>query len=118
LIKALTIVEGSSGASGVGSFWHAGSSPLEMSIALDYKKGKSNQVKTDMFRGSNYEKGGLNVVDDRSFLSSGRWPRFLPNFSDNHLPHLHLGPRGRNIRGSFLLGGQLHGARLDPHDTF
>jgi hypothetical protein len=29
-----------------------------------------------------------------------------------------LGPGGSNIRGSFPLGGQLRGARLDPHDTF
>jgi hypothetical protein len=72
LIKALIVVEGSSRASGVGSFWYAGSSPLEMSTTSDYKKGKSNQVKIYMFRGSNYKKGGLNLADDRSFLSSGR----------------------------------------------
>jgi hypothetical protein len=114
----LTVVEGSSGDTGVGSFWHAGSSPLEISTTSDYKKGTSNQVKIYMFRGSNYKKGGLNLADDWSFLSSGRWPRFLPNFSNNHLPHLDLGPGGRNIRGSFPLVGELHGARLDPHDTF
>jgi hypothetical protein len=118
LTKALTVVKGSSGATGVGSFWHAGSSPLEMSTTSDYKKGKSNQVKIYMFRGSNYKKGDLCLADDRSFLSGGRWPCFVPNFSDNHLLHLDLGPGGSNIRGSFPLGSQLRGARLDPYDTF
>jgi hypothetical protein len=99
LTKALTVVKGSSGASGVGSFWHAGTSPLEMSTTSDYKKGKSNQVKIYMFRGSNYKKGDLNLADDWSFLSGGRWPRFLPNFSNNHLPHFDLGSG---------VGGQQH----------
>jgi hypothetical protein len=88
-----------------------------MSTTSDYKKGKSNQVKIYMFRGSNYKKGGLNLADDRSFLSGGRWPRFLPNFSDNHLPHLDLGPGGRNIRGSFPLGGQLRRGAFLPKRT-
>jgi hypothetical protein len=62
-----------------------------MSTTSDYKKGKSNQVKIYMFRGSNYKKSNLNLADDRSFLIGGRWPRFLPNFSGNHFPHLDLG---------------------------
>jgi hypothetical protein len=98
LTKALTIVKGSFGASGVGSFWHVGSSPLEISTTSDYKKGKSNQVKIYMFRGSNYKKGDLNLADNQSFLSGGRWPRFLPNFSDNHLPHLDLGLGGQQYQ--------------------
>jgi hypothetical protein len=89
-----------------------------MSTTSDYKKGKSNQVKIYMFRGSNYKRDDPNLVGDRSFLIGGRWPSFLPNFSYNHLPRLNLGSGGSDIRGLFPLGGQLHGARLDPHDTF
>jgi hypothetical protein len=89
-----------------------------MSTTSDYKKGKSNQVKVYMFRGSNYKRGDPNLAGGRSFLIGGRWPSFLPNFFDNHLPHLNLGPGGSSIRGSFLLGGQLRDARLDPLDTF
>jgi hypothetical protein len=114
----LTVVKGSSGASEGGSFRHAGSSPLEISITSDCKKGKNNQVRIYMFRGSDYKKGDLNLADDRSFLSGGRCPCFLSNFSDDHLPHLDLGPGGSNIRGSFPLGSQFCSARLDPHDTF
>jgi hypothetical protein len=50
--KALTGAEESSRASGVGSFWHAGSSPLEMCTTLNCKKGRGNQVKMCIFRGS------------------------------------------------------------------
>jgi hypothetical protein len=50
--KALTGAKESSGASGVGSFWHAGSSPLEMSTTSNWKKGRSNQVKMCIFGGS------------------------------------------------------------------
>jgi hypothetical protein len=57
-----------------------------------------------MIRGSDYKKGDLNLADDQSFLSGGRCPYFLSNFSDDHLPHLDLGPGGSNIRGSFSLG--------------
>jgi hypothetical protein len=71
---------------------------------LDYKKGKSNQVKIYMFRGSNYKKGDLNLADDRSFLSGGRWPRYLSNFSNNHLPHLDLGPGAAISEDHFCLG--------------
>jgi hypothetical protein len=75
-----------------------------MSITSDYKIGKSNQVKIYMFKGSNYKKGDLNLADDQSFLSGGRWPCFLPNFSDNHLPHLHLGPGAATSKDCFCLG--------------
>jgi hypothetical protein len=71
---------------------------------LDYKKGKSNQVKIYMFRGSNYKKGDLNLADDRSFLSGGRWSRFLPNFFDNHLSHLDLCPGEAISEDRFRLG--------------
>jgi hypothetical protein len=83
-----------------------------MSTTSDYKKGKNNQVKIYMFRGSNYKKGDLNLADDRSFLSGGRCPCFLSNFSDDHLPHLDLGPEAAASEDR-----QLCGARLDPHDT-
>jgi hypothetical protein len=75
-----------------------------MSTTSDYKKGKSNQVKIYMFRGSNYKKGDPNLADDRSFLIGGRWPRFLPNFSDNHLPHLDLGSGAAISEDRFRLG--------------
>jgi hypothetical protein len=66
----------------------------------------------------NYEMGDPNLASNRSFLTGRRWPSFLPNFRDKHLPRLSVGSGGNSVRRSFPLGGQFRGAGLDPHDAF
>jgi hypothetical protein len=75
-----------------------------MSTTSDCKKGKSNQIKIHMFRGSNYKRGDPNLITDRSLLTGGRWPSFLLNFSDDHLPHLDLGPGAAASEDRFRVG--------------
>jgi hypothetical protein len=116
--RALTDARKSSEASTAESFLHVGSSPLEMSTTTDCRKGERSQSKMYMRRRIDYEKGDPNLASNRSFLAGRRWPSFLPDFPDKHFPHLSVSSGGNSIRRPFPLGGQLHGAGLDPHDAF
>jgi hypothetical protein len=67
---------------------------------------------------ANYERGDPNLASNRSFLTGRRRPSFLPDFSNKHLPRLSMDSGGNSVERLFPLGGQLHGAGLDPHDAF
>jgi hypothetical protein len=71
-------------------------------IGLQERKEQSSQ--NIHFQWINYKRGDLNLAGDQSCLIGGRWPSFLPNFSDNHLPHLSLGRGAAISKDRFHLG--------------